>query len=931
MVRGQLERSYAGGMATDVGAARVKVTGDVRSFARDTERDLNKALERVDVDKVDVKIDTEKAVSDLDKSLSDMGPTGKKAGESFGEGFNVGADGKLQDARGRFVKTGSQIGEEAGSSAGKQFSESLKRNTDTKKTESKLKSAFTGVGKALVKSLAGSMSAGLSTLSSLAMPALVTAGLGIAAGIAAVAGPAIGGLLASSVLAAGGLGFIGLGAFLLREEPALVAAATRMSDSMKSVFTKAAQPMLKPMVEALDIFEKTAKRLGPTFKTAFASLAPAIAPLAAGLSGLVESTMPGFLDLIKAANPFLQGMAAVLPNLGRDISSFFGNIAASGPEATIFFQDFIGFIGGTLRNLGEFVGWLTKAYVSVKEFLGPLPGILREAWSAMKEGASASEVFGILKTAFDPGFFQSVVDAIRGLVTNGLNFLANNIGNILQTVMAMRAAVFDAIIKLVMGIAEALPAIIPQLITAVVGLVTTMVSTLVTLIPKLVEAAGLLVNGLVDGIVTALPTIIQGAVQIVTSLLTGIVTLLPVIIQAGLRLIQGLVEGIITAIPQIQLALIQILPELMSAVLTMLPSIMTLGIDILKAIVQGIGDTLPTLVETVKTQVIPALIDTLKNEGPKLLEQGAEVVKQILQGMTDSASIILDVITTQIIPAITSMLEENPEFLETGVSILTTLLQGMIENIESITTFITETLIPQFVAMIEANLPTIIDAGITILKALLDGIIKVTPELTVMVITKVIPAITVALYKALPEITSIGYQLMIALGKALIEKGVERGKNAMESVKSAISGFFSSAGDWLADAGRKIIDGLVNGLQAGFGRVRSKLNELTDMLPDWKGPAEVDRKILRESGQLVMEGFGLGIDDQRAAIKKIMRSITDDLPGFAAGRTRGGDGASAFTVNFEPGSIVINGQGAQAGNDAADAILERLGQARGLM
>lgn len=871
--RGQLLRSYAGDMATDVGAARIKVTGDVRSFARNTERDLNKALAGMDLDPVEVRANAEKAVKDVGHDLANV----------------------------------DRIGSQAGINTGNAFSEELHKNTNTKKTESKLKASFTSVGKMLVKTLASSLSAGLSTLPSLAMPALVVAGLGIAAGIAAVVGPALGGLIASAVLAAGGLGVIGLGAFLLREEPGLRDAASQLSDTVKSVFTKAAKPMLEPMIESLKVLETSFKNIGPVVRSSFGILAPAIKPVAEGLAGLVENVMPGFLSLMSAANPFLRGMAAVLPDLGADISAFLGAIADSGPEATIFFQDFIHFLGATIANLGQFIGWLTKSYVSVREFLGSL------------------------KDASDQGFFESMISVIQNLVTKGFQFLANNIGNIIGVISDMRSAVFDAVIKMISGIATALPTIIPELVAGLVSMVTTMVSTLVTLIPSLVTAAGLLVNGLVDGIITALPSLITGAASIVTSLISGLVTLIPSVIQAGLRLIQGLVEGIVSAIPTIQMAMVNLLPVLANAVLTLLPSLFSLGTQILVAIVQGIGNTLPAAVETFKTQVIPALTNMLKSEGPKFMEQGGEVIRQILQGMVDSASLILDIITTQIIPAITSLLGDNPEFIQSGVKILTDLLMGMIEGIPPLVEFITGTLIPQITAMIEANLPIIIDAGIDIMTALMNGLIEALPQIIAVIVTRIIPAMWSALIQAVPKIHQAGLQIALSLASALISSGVERAKNAMESVKNAILGFFSGAAGWLSSAGRQIIDGLVSGIRSGFERVRSTLSELTGMLPDWKGPAEVDRRILRESGQLVMEGFRLGIADQRAAIERELRSVTGDLPGFAAGRTRGGDGASAFTINFEPGSIVINGQGAQAGNDAADAILERLGQARGLM
>ena len=159
--------------------------------------------------------------------------------------------------------------------------------------------------------------------------------------------------------------------------------------------------------------------------------------------------------------------------------------------------------------------------------------------------------------------------------------------------------------------------------------------------------------------------------------------------------------------------------------------------------------------------------------------------------------------------------------------------------------------------------------------------------------------------------------------------------SALAGVRSAVTSAFAGAAGWLFGAGQSIVNGLVGGIQSAFGRVRSTLSALTSLLPSWKGPAEVDRRILRQSGQLVMEGFRLGLVDQQEAVRRTLGDMTADLPNvaFNAGNAaRGGDGASAMgttiVVRIEDGAIRITGQGAEAGQEAAEALLEALGQAQ---
>jgi phage-related protein len=890
-------------MATDVGSARVEVTGDVRSFARQTERDLNRALSNVRVDPVPITADVKGIRDELDRVVADAGPAGQRAGDRFGE------------------------------SAGRALAPSFERNTDGNRIRSGLSGLFARAGVEAVKFMVAPLSGALATLPKLVLPGLIVAAIGIATAIATVATPVLGSLLGAAVIAAGSLAIIGLGAFLLREQPQVVRAASRMVDSVREVFQRAARPLIQPLVDSLTIFGNAAERLAPQFNSIFSTISSAVVPLAQGLILLVENALPGFNEFIAAAEPFLRSFAASLPALGAAFGNFFGSISDAGPELTEFFEDFIGWLGRFIEWLGTTIGSLARAYVAIKEFLGPLPEILREAWDAFRDGASAGEIFDILEQAFDPGFFDRVVASIRNVVTSGLNYLAENGPAIVQGILDMRATVFDAAIELFMGIVDALPAIIPQVVSGLVSMVTTLVDTLVEAVPQLVEAAGQLVTSLVEGITAALPDVIQGATQIVLSLLRGIVDLIPVIIEAGLELAKGLVEGVMTALPELQKAFIEILPQLVKSLNQITPDVLLLGLNLLTTLVQGIAEGLPQLIETVQTQVIPALIDTLTNEGPRLIEQGGQALTQFLQGMVDSIGLIAEVITNQIIPAITTLLEENPELIEAGVGVITTLIDAWVDNVDMVTSFITDTFIPAITTVIIENLPALIDAGVKILIAVMNGMIQATPQITGAIVGRVIPAMVSALLQAVPQMVSAGNRIVTALVGSIASAWLSQNVKAMGAIRNGIVNFFSGAGSWLVSAGRQIIEGLLSGIRAMIPSLQGLLGSITSMLPSWKGPEEVDRSILEPSGRMVMQGFGRGIQAERDNIRRQLQDFTGDLPSFTAGVVRGGDGAAAggMVVNFEPGSVQITGQGAEAGEEAAEAIFDRLAQAKGMM
>ena len=122
-------------------------------------------------------------------------------------------------------------------------------------------------------------------------------------------------------------------------------------------------------------------------------------------------------------------------------------------------------------------------------------------------------------------------------------------------------------------------------------------------------------------------------------------------------------------------------------------------------------------------------------------------------------------------------------------------------------------------------------------------------------------------------------------------------------MEGKITGFFSGAGGWLRGAASRVIDGFVDGLYAGFQRVRDTLGRLTSMLPDWKGPAATDRRILRDSGRMVIGGFQQGLEDRYAGVRSSLGRFTNGLGGavsadLTAAGGSGGTSAPTFVLDL---------------------------------
>lgn len=126
-----------------------------------------------------------------------------------------------------------------------------------------------------------------------------------------------------------------------------------------------------------------------------------------------------------------------------------------------------------------------------------------------------------------------------------------------------------------------------------------------------------------------------------------------------------------------------------------------------------------------------------------------------------------------------------------------------------------------------------------------------------------------------------GWNAMKALLSAVwngIKAGVQNGISAVmgfvRGLPGQITGVFSGAGSLLLGAGKAIIQGLLDGIGSMIGSVKSKLGELTSMIPDLKGPYEKDLKLLRKNGRAIIKGLVKGFDQEFPRVKKYLGGLT---------------------------------------------------------
>jgi TP901 family phage tail tape measure protein len=117
-----------------------------------------------------------------------------------------------------------------------------------------------------------------------------------------------------------------------------------------------------------------------------------------------------------------------------------------------------------------------------------------------------------------------------------------------------------------------------------------------------------------------------------------------------------------------------------------------------------------------------------------------------------------------------------------------------------------------------------------------------------------------------------------------INEKIDRAKEIVENLPDIIKNIFSDAGQWLYDAGKAIIQGLIDGITAMFGELKEKVESVTGFIADHfpgspakKGPlSDHGGYEMRHRGQALVAQLLEGIDDKQK-LNREMNSFVRDL------------------------------------------------------
>ncbi|QFG14935.1 tape measure protein [Mycobacterium phage BogosyJay] len=592
----------------------------------------------------------------------------------------------------------------------------------------------------------------------------------------------------------------------------------------------------------------------------------------------------------EAGNQFGNAGKKIL-GLSRGMWMFTGIVAIAAP--------LIGIIAGLLAGLPSLIGAFGAGIAVVA--LG-MDGIKKaaEVFAPVMEQVKAA-VSSTFATGLTPVFTQlaGLMTAITPNLQNVATGLVNMANSVTQVVTGVQG--MGQIQNILDKTGEFFTGLGPVLATGTQAFLT-LANAGANSFGKLLEPLQNFANGFNEMVNRVTSNgVFEGAMSGLSSTLNSLLGLFTRLMESGLGAMAQLGGPLSTFINGLGDAFIALMPALTS-ISGLLGNVLgTLGTS-LAPIIQALTPAFTTLADTLGT----LLVGNLQTLGTVLTP-----VAQLLGGAIKTA---LDALTPMLPPLIASFQQ-----------LATTMVSQLAPYIPQLATAF-----GQIVGAVLQLVPVIVSSLIPAFQQMLPAIIQMVPPLTSMmqslaqmmpvivsivgVVIKFAGAIMQAgasiasfLLGGLQRIVSVLAEVQSAIAGWVSswQSGIDTVSNYVGELPGKIKGWFDDAGSWLIEAGKNVVQGLINGIGSMISSAVSKAKELAsgvkNAVTSFLGIHSPSR-VMTEIGEFTGQGFADGLENSQDGVQSKAMALLQMIKSVF------GD-ASGLTINFNMGGAQQQLQG----------------------
>ena len=293
---------------------------------------------------------------------------------------------------------------------------------------------------------------------------------------------------------------------------------------------------------------------------------------------------------------------------------------------------------------------------------------------------------------------------------------------------------------------------------------------------------------------------------------------------------------------------------------------------------------LPTL-GTKLAEAVTNLITGFANGLPQILTAVTQLVTGLLQALSNCIPQIITTATQLVVALATAIGQAAPKLIEVGVNLILNLMQGIADNIEKIVTVGAE-IVVNFINGIAEHIGEIINAGINLAIKFIDGVAKGLNEnsdrlgqAVSNLIQAVVRAAVSLAGSAVGGLAQAGGKLIGGLIKGIKGKVGQAG-SAVKEVLTRCKNALAGAATALLDKGRQLITGFVNGIRGKLSAVASAAKEALNRC---KSALSGAATALLDKGRQLITGLVNGIRGKISAVGNAIRSAINAAKSAASG------------------------------------------------